>query len=281
MNSVISCKDYFVSGESFEIYQCNSCGFKFTQDIPDAETITPYYKSEDYISHSDTQEGIVNKLYHKVRNIMLGRKLALIRSLTPGKNLLDVGCGTGYFPYFMKQKGYNASGMELDADARKFAAENFNLQVESPDNLFAREIVQEYDIVTLWHVLEHLHDADKYIHWLKKALKDEGVLLIALPNCNSYDAYHFKEYWAAYDVPRHLWHFTPATLQNYLEGFGFKLEQLKRMPFDAYYNSLLSARYQKSKIALVKGLIIGLLSNVKSFFKSNSSSSVIYVLKKK
>ncbi len=272
--------DHFVSGEQFEIRKCNSCGFVFTADAPGIEKMGPYYESEEYISHSDTQQGLVNKLYHRVRDIMLKRKLKLIKRGTTGKVLLDIGCGTGYFPHFMNQNGFDASGMELDDDARKFAAENFNLKIDSPDDLLHQDIQGKYDAITLWHVLEHLHDTEKYLNWIKKALKDDGVLIIALPNCSSYDAKAYGKYWAAYDVPRHLWHFVPETFKPYLSQFAFELKQIKRLPFDAFYNSLMSAKYAKKFSALVHGFIIGNLSNFLSVFNVKRTSSVIYILKK-
>jgi 2-polyprenyl-3-methyl-5-hydroxy-6-metoxy-1,4-benzoquinol methylase len=278
--SYLNCTDYFVTGESFTINQCTNCSFLFTQDIPSSETIAPYYKSEKYISHSDTQKGIVNKLYHQVRNIMLGRKYRLIKKLSSGKTLLDIGCGTGYFPNFMKLKGYNAFGMELEQDARNFASQNFGLELFSPEYILEQDVKDTYDIITLWHVMEHLHDPVKYLTWIHQSLKPDGVLLIALPNSNSFDAKYFKEYWAAYDVPRHLWHFTPETFKKYLVQFGFELKQIKRLPFDAYYNSLMSARYKQHKLALISGFIIGLISNIKSFICPKTTSSVIYILKK-
>ena len=280
IKSILSCTDHFVSGKEFELFQCTSCDFVFTQAIPIPEDMGPYYKSEEYISHSDTQKGLVNKLYHSVRNIMLGRKYRLIKRLSSGNKLLDIGCGTGYFPYFMKTKGFDASGMELDADARKFAAENFNLSVEEPDVLLSKDKSGNYDVITLWHVLEHLHDAKKYLKWIFNSLKKDGVLIIALPNMDSFDAGHFKHHWAAYDVPRHLWHFTPKSLKTYLSQFGFELKQVKRLPFDAYYNSLLSAKYRNNKRALMVGFVIGFISNFLSFFNAKKASSVIYVLKK-
>lgn len=280
-NKLFTCTDHFVTGEEFELQRCSNCNFTFTQDIPSPEAIAPYYKSEEYISHSNTQKGLVNKLYHRVREIMLGKKHQLIKSLTPGKDLLDIGCGIGYFPYFMKGKGYNAHGMELDADARKFAEDNYQLKIDDPETLLSQEYTEKYNVVTLWHVMEHLHDPARYLKWIKKALKPEGSLVIALPNCASYDAKHFKKYWAAYDVPRHLWHFTPETFEPYLNQFGFELTEIKRLPFDAYYNSLMSAKYRKDFIALVSGFLIGLISNMKSSSNPKTTSSVIYILKKK
>ncbi|MBN1180826.1 MAG: class I SAM-dependent methyltransferase, partial [Bacteroidales bacterium] len=197
-----------------------------------------------------------------------------------GKTLLDVGCGTGYFPRFMQQGGFDAEGMEMDADARAFAGKNFGLKIHSPQELLEQKIYSKYDVITLWHVLEHLQDADSYLSWIYTALKKKGYLFIALPNCNSYDAEKFDKYWAAYDVPRHLWHFTPKTLKALLKRHNFELAEIKRLPFDAYYNSLMSAKYAGKSMALINGFFIGFISNLVSFFNPEKSSSVIYILTK-
>lgn len=276
----LECSDHFVSGEKFTIYSCNTCGFKFTANAPTVENIGKYYHSENYISHSDTQKGIVNKLYHLVRNIMLKRKLRLIQKSEKGKKLLDIGCGTGYFPNYMKQNGYDASGMEIEPGARKFASDNFGLKVSSPDELLSVKHTGEFDIITLWHVLEHLHDPAKYLNWIFDSLKTSGTLFIALPNHNSYDAKKYRQFWAAYDVPRHLWHFNPETFEKLVAKYGFKLIKVKRLPFDAYYNSMMSARYAGKKLSLLHGLIFGYISNEISFFKHRKCSSVVYICKK-
>jgi 2-polyprenyl-3-methyl-5-hydroxy-6-metoxy-1,4-benzoquinol methylase len=276
----ITCTDYFVSKGQFSLLRCNHCGFVFTGKAPDLEKMGSYYKSDSYISHSDTQKGLVNKLYHKVRNIMLDRKRKLINRETFGKDLLDIGCGTGYFPKFMKDKGFRVTGIELDEGARNFARENFGIEVFHPEEMLNTAINEKFDVITLWHVLEHLHDPDRYLQWITKALKEEGILIIALPNNDSYDAKVYQKYWAAYDVPRHLWHFTPATFKKYLSGKGFSLGKIKRLPFDAYYNSLMSAKYAGKFSPLVHGFFVGWLSNLFSFFSAEKTSSVIYILKK-
>lgn len=278
--SFLSCTDHFVSGEKFTIHTCKECGFKFTTAVPGPGKMGAYYQSEEYISHSNTQKGIVNKLYHTVRDIMLKRKARLIGRLTPGKELLDIGCGTGYFPYYMKKQGYQSYGMELEEKAREFAAINFDLDVQSPETLLNQEQTEKYSVITLWHVLEHLHDPARYLNWIKDALKSDGVLIIALPNCNSLDAKKYREFWAAYDVPRHLWHFEPSTFEKYITSFGFKLTHIKRLPFDAYYNSMMSAKYAKKPLSLVHGVLTGFFSNLKSAFNSKTTSSVIYILRK-
>jgi 2-polyprenyl-3-methyl-5-hydroxy-6-metoxy-1,4-benzoquinol methylase len=277
----LECTDHFVSGEKFNIYQCNSCGFRFTADAPDAENIGKYYHSENYISHSDTQKGIVNKLYHAVRNIMLKRKCRMIQKSVAGKNILDIGCGTGYFPHYMQQKGFNASGMEIEPGARKFAADNFGLKVSSPDELLNEKLTGQFDVITLWHVLEHLYDLPRYLNWINNSLKNDGALFIALPNCNSYDAKKYGQFWAAYDVPRHLWHFNPTTFEKLISQYGFNLIKIKSLPFDAYYNSMMSAKYAGKRFSFINGIFTGHISNDLSSFDSKKGSSVIYICKKK
>lgn len=277
----LKCTDFFISKENFTIKSCKSCGFRFTADAPAQENIGKYYKSEEYISHSNTQKGMINKLYHIVRNIMLARKWKLVKSHTPGMEILDIGCGTGYFLNFMKQKGYASTGIEVDDAARNFATQNFGLTVFSPEIISKEAPIQKYDIITLWHVLEHLHDAGKYLNWIFNSLKPDGKLIIAIPNCTSPDAAYYKQFWAAYDVPRHLWHFSPSSFEKYLNKFDFSLMKIKRMPFDAYYNSMMSSRYAGKKFSLINGLFIGILSNFLSLFNKKKASSVLYILEKR
>jgi SAM-dependent methyltransferase len=275
----LKCTDHFITQESFQIDQCDHCGFLFTADAPAADEIGSYYKSEDYISHSDTQKGLINKLYHLVRNVMLGKKERLIKSLTTGRKLLDIGCGTGHFLNYMQQKGFTCEGIEVDESARNYAIRQFGLRVTGQKTIEA-EVTQKYDVITLWHVLEHLHDVENYLKWMHQALKPDGVLLIALPNCSSWDATHYGKFWAAYDVPRHLWHFNPTVFEPFIQRFGFSLKRVKGLPFDAYYNSMMSAKYAHKKGALLQGLFAGFCSNVNSCFNPKKTSSVIYIVKR-
>jgi 2-polyprenyl-3-methyl-5-hydroxy-6-metoxy-1,4-benzoquinol methylase len=239
-----------------------------------------YYQSEDYISHSNTKEGFINKAYHFVRKIMLSRKYNLIKNLYKGKDILDIGCGTGYFLDFMKRKQYLTLGVEADMKARAHGIKEFGLNILPPDDLFNGSIKNKFGIISLWHVLEHLYNPEKYMKAIRELLKDDGHLIIAVPNCSSYDAEVYKNYWAGYDVPRHLWHFTPETIDLFVKKLGFKIVELKRLPFDPFYVALLSEKYKESGLGFIKGGLIGLMSLVKSFFNVRKSSSIIYILKK-
>jgi 2-polyprenyl-3-methyl-5-hydroxy-6-metoxy-1,4-benzoquinol methylase len=274
-NNYIICKDYLVSGESFAITKCNSCSLLFTNPRPDRANIGKYYKSEDYISHSDSSAGLKNFLYKRVRSIALDSKYHLIKSLGNGKKVLDIGCGTGYFLNKMKTKGYQVSGIEPDPSARKLA------EAKLGEKIFA-DLIElpktKFDYISLWHVLEHVHDLKEYLQTIRTFLEKEGHLIIAVPNHSSYDQSYYKEFWAAYDVPRHLYHFTKESLQNLVKPIGYKLLKEIPMKFDAYYVSLLSEKYKTGTTNYIKAFNIAQKSN--KVGKPNNFSSMIYIFKK-
>lgn len=269
-------KDWMITQELFTIQKCISCGFHFTNPIPSEETIGSYYKSEEYVSHSSTNKGLVNKLYNTVRTITLNRKVSLIRKYAKGKNVLDIGAGTGHFLNACNLAGLNVQGLEPDQDARNFAQSNFGLQLDSLDVLSAMGSNSK-DIVTMWHVLEHVYHLKRDISEIVRVLKDNGTLFIAVPNMNSYDAKKYKEYWAAYDVPRHLYHFQENTIKNLFSQFDMECIKVLPMKFDSYYVSMLSEKYKGGNI--LKAFFTGWISNFNS--NTNGYSSQIYVFQKK
>ena len=277
----LTCTDLFVSGEKFQIKQCILCGFKITENIEDEDNIGPYYQSENYISHSNTSKGVVNSVYHTVRKYMLGRKRRLVEkatSLKTGK-ILDVGTGTGFFLNEMKENGWQVTGTEKSKDARDFAKMEFNLDNLPSEKLF--ELTDNsFHVITLWHVLEHIHLLNENMETFHSLLKENGKLIIAVPNHNSTDANHYKEFWAAYDVPRHIWHFAPKQMEMLGEKHRFKMNGLHTMPFDSFYVAMLSEKYKKSKLPLFKGIYYGKISWLKSIFNPAICSSVIYVFEK-
>jgi 2-polyprenyl-3-methyl-5-hydroxy-6-metoxy-1,4-benzoquinol methylase len=270
-------KDHSITGEIFELWRCDGCDFLFTQDPPSEENAGRYYKGEEYISHSDNQEGVVNKLYHKARDFMLGQKYKLVDQFSRGKRLLDYGTGTGYFTDFMVRKGYQAQGIEIDPDAREYGSKKFGITVNSPEYLFNGLKPNSFDAITMWHVLEHLYDPAKYLKQFYELLSDEGILVIAVPNHKSRDAGVFGPDWAAYDVPRHLWHFGPNTMRKMVGNAGFRVTETRHMPLDPFYVSIMSQKYANGGGGLVSGGIKGLQSFATSFGEAELGSSVIYV----
>lgn len=282
LTNAMACTDHFVSGEAFTIVKCSQCGFLFTQDHPGETEAGRYYESEEYISHSDTSEGLVNKLYRFARWMMLRKKTALVKNETGLSHgtILDVGSGTGYFADAMAKAGWNSEGIEINPGAREFSKVSFGLDVFDPAEINNIES-GKYDCITLWHVLEHFNDPTGYILQIRRLLKPGGKCIIALPNSSSYDAIHYKEYWAAWDVPRHIWHFTPQTFRRFAEKTGFELLKVKTLPFDVFYISLLSEKYRGSKFNFIKGIFRGKLMWLKSQFNKEKTSSLIYILREK
>lgn len=275
------CKDHFISGENFELYKCTSCGFVFTQNHPDESAMPKYYESYDYISHSDTSKGLSNKLYRIVRRIMLRRKRYLIQKNTGliKGTLLDIGCGTGYFGGAMKEAGWLVTGIEINEKARNHATSRFGFNVISPEEISSLSS-GGFDCITLWHVLEHFHDPFKYFSDISNLLKNNGLCIVALPNCSSFDARHYGKFWAAYDVPRHLWHFEPSTFNLFLKKVGFRCEAIRNLPFDVFYISVLSEKYKGSGNFFIKGFVKGKLFFLQSLLRIKGSSSIIYLLRK-
>jgi len=272
------CKDYTFSKENFNIQKCKLCDFKFTNPRPDDSNIGTYYKSEEYISHTNTKKGIINRMYHYVRSYTLLKKIQLISSYVSRGTILDYGCGTGMFLSACEQDGWNTIGMEPDDQARKLAKTQ-NIQVFTDKKQLKENIKDSsLQVITLWHVLEHVTDLDDTLTFFKSALNKNGVLIIAVPNPASYDAKYYKEYWAAYDVPRHLYHFEENTVKRLLSNYKFQLIETKPMKFDSFYVSMLSEKYKTGSVNLVKAFWIGLLSNLKAR-NSSSYSSTIYVFK--
>ena len=278
---VFTVKDYTVSGQTFEIWECKFCTLRFTQDIPDFTSIGPYYKSEDYISHSNTSKGLISRLYKAVRNRSLFQKRKLIEKITglrKGK-LLDLGSGIGSFMDEMVHHGWDVTGIEPDRDARTAALRLYKITLTGNDH-FDELPANSFDVITLWHVLEHVHDLHDYVILLKKLLKENGKIFIAVPNYTSYDGMKYGAHWAAYDVPRHLYHFSPASMKWLLNTAGFQLTEEVPMWWDSFYISLLSEKYAGGHSPMLKGFFSGALSNMKARTDREKCSSLIYIAKK-
>ncbi len=276
-----SAKDYTVSGKIFVVTACRYCSGMYTQDVPGQEEIGPYYKSENYISHSDTKQGLVNNLYHKVRAITLKGKRDLVQKFTNKESgtILDVGAGTGAFLNTMKEAGWDTNGLEPDEVAKKIAKTQYNIDLQPLDEFFDLPH-EKFDVITMWHVLEHVHELHQYMDKLKQLLSKDGKLFIAVPNYTSADAHFYKKYWAAYDVPRHLYHFSPKSMRILVEKHGMHILAKKRMWFDSYYVSMLSEKYKTGKDNHLKAVLVGLYSNLIALFNKDKCSSVIYVIGK-
>ncbi len=274
-NLKITTKDFLVTGESFDLLIDSKRDMLITSPQPKEEDLAKYYESDAYISHTDSKAGFMATMYQNVKKYSLALKLRLILTLngSPGL-LLDIGAGTGDFLKLAKDNGWEAKGVEPNDGASNLAKQK-NLQIyESIDKLSG----QTFDVVTLWHVLEHLPDLEVITKKIEALIKPGGTLIVAVPNFKSYDANYYKNYWAAYDTPRHLWHFSKTAMASIFSS-SMTLVKIKPMIFDSFYVSLLSEKYKTGKSFSIKALLIGLWSNI-SALNSKESSSHIYCYKK-
>lgn len=280
INPLLTVKDHSVSGEDFVIWQCSHCSLRFTQDVPDEESIGQYYRSSDYISHSNTSKGFINKLYQKIRSYTLNQKAGLILNHTVKQGrILDLGAGIGSFLNTMKEKSWEAIGIEPDEGARQQAKNLFNIELKQTSELYQLQ-ENSFDAITLWHVLEHVHQLHSYIEKLRFLLKPNGKIFIAVPNFESKDSSIYKLFWAAYDVPRHLYHFTPKAIDVLMKQHGFMVSSKNPMWFDSFYISLLSSKYKNGKTSWIGAGVSGLRSNLNALFNQDQCSSIIYIIEK-
>ncbi len=269
------CKDTTVSHETFSVKVCQNCALGITSPRPENDQLSRYYHSEEYISHSGKSTNVLGEIYLLARKFTLSWKKNIITHYAAKGKILDVGCGTGEFLSVMKQRGWQISGVEPSEIARRKAEKLTGISIyKSLDHINQ----PEFDAISMWHVLEHIPDIQHTIKCLLQQLTPSGKLFIAVPNYLSFDANHYKQYWAGYDVPRHLWHFSKQSMKLLLEENGFKLISIVPMKLDAYYVSILSERnqYDSTLKSFFNGMILGVKSNLNGKSKTNQSS-LLYI----
>lgn len=274
----LEAEDHNVSEDLFTIVECGDCSFRFTNPIPTEDTIGSYYKSENYVSHSGTKKGLINRIYHIVRSRAIKQKESLALMYSKEKSILDIGCGTGDFLGHCKSQNWTTLGLEPDESARKMAHANNLIEARSLTHLY--DIKENtFDVISMWHVLEHVYNLNADIDQYKKILKADGAILVAVPNCSSYDAEHYKSDWAAFDLPIHLYHFRPENMKQLFSRHAMEVTEILPMKFDSYYISMISEKYKGGNV--FSGLINGLRSNIAANSKNNKYSSQIYVIRHK
>ena len=284
MQRIGEAEDYLVSNETFILTQCDNCSFVFTNPRPEEKTILKYYKSDDYISHTDRTRGLFERVYILVRAYMLKRKYKIIRELTPKEEkitLLDFGCGTGEFLLYLQKHNVIGFGYEPNETAREKARKKGISVLSNRNDLITHQFKSKFNVITLWHVLEHIHDLKSQIRLFHDALSLNGLIIAAVPEYRSYDAKFYGFKWAAWDVPRHLNHFEETTIERLFEQNGFKKEKKFPLIFDSFYVSMLTEKTRKTGFTgTLRAASIGLLSNLKAFSGSYPYSSQIYVFRK-
>lgn len=273
-------KDYFLTQQEFNVVRCEHCGFLFLNPRPDKSEIAPYYKSESYFSHSDGRKGLIAKMYQIVRHFNIRNKYNLIYKYKKYGKILDIGCGTGDVLAYFSTKSWNVEGIEPDADARAVAEKKNHLIIHNESEINNLPDAS-FDVITMWHVMEHVHNLEERMETVRRLIKPDGVFIFSVPICDSWDAQHYGQYWAAWDVPRHLYHFSQTTAQLLAENHRFELVQVEPMKFDAYYIALLSEKYKSGKSSFLKAFFAGLRSNCKASNHKSNYSSLIFVVSPK
>jgi 2-polyprenyl-3-methyl-5-hydroxy-6-metoxy-1,4-benzoquinol methylase len=275
----LKCLDYTVSNQEFSILKDEESELLITSPRPKSEDLGSYYESESYISHTDSKHTLLDKIYQIVKKYSITKKVRLVQSFMTAnaseKSVLDIGCGTGDFLEACQKKGFRISGIEPNEKAKSIAENKLNQKMNS--DIFKLS-PQQFDCISMWHVLEHVPNLTDYILELKKKLKPKGVLIIAVPNHKSYDAKYYGKFWAAFDVPRHLWHFSKKSIQLLFEKNELKVIKMIPMKFDSFYVSILSEKHKTKKGNLIKAFYIGLKSNIKAM-RTKEYSSIIYIIK--
>ena len=267
-------RDYSISKEIFELHHNPEYDLLITFPKPSPEKLPSYYESEDYISHTDGKRSLFERVYHLIKNIALKNKVKLINAQSKKGKLLDIGAGTGDFLVAAKIAGWETIGIEPSSKAKKIA---INKGVSFANNLSDLKN-DSFDVITMWHVLEHVANLDEYIFELKRLIKPTGTILIAVPNYKSFDANYYGKFWAAFDVPRHIWHFSKTAIQKLFAEKDMKLVEVLPMKFDSFYVSLLSEKYKNGKMNFLKAFFVGLKSN-QNAKRTKEYSSHIYVIK--
>ena len=271
--------DYFLTKEEYTIVICGNCGMKFVNPRPDQIEIGKYYESSDYVSHDADHKSILNFLYKQVRAFSIKNKYQLVNNYARGKKLLDIGCGTGEFIFFCKKNGFSVTGIEPGKKPRMFAQDEYKLDVYE-ETYLDKIIRPEFDIITMWHVLEHVHLLQERMNKIVEIMNPGGTLIVAVPNSDSWDARYYGKFWAAYDLPRHLYHFSQETMKTLTRNHGLIIEKIIPMKLDAFYISLLSEKYAKGKKNYFRAVVNGIRSNYFGSRNKKNYSSLIFVLKR-
>ncbi len=269
-------KDYFLTQESFSLWKCKDCNLVFTNPRPEDDDLGRYYESPDYLSHNTGASGFTGRLYKFLREKNIKRKFNIINRLIRTGTILDIGCGTGELLNYFQNNNWRCQGIEPNVKARNFAKAQYDLKVEE-ESAIKNFTPESFDIITMWHVLEHVPDVNRRMQQTKHLLKKQGYLIIALPNPVSWDALFYKKYWAGLDVPRHLYHFSPDAFKRLANKHNLQIISSLPLKLDAFYVSLLSERYKKNNLATAEAFFNGIRSNIKAS-KNGNYSSIIYIL---
>ena len=263
--------DHFLTKETFTIKKTLIKGLLKTHPAPSKNKIQLYYRSDKYISHNSTTPGVFFFIYRVIRSFNFWFKYKFVGKKELFSKTLDFGSGDQYFMEQLQRRNHNVFGIDP-------LKSNISKQVYG--SVFDESLdSKNFSCITAWHSLEHVHDLENTITRFHKILDDNGTVIVAVPNYRSFDARLYKSFWAAYDVPRHLWHFDKKSIKKVFSNNGFSFIKSAPLLFDSYYVSLLSERYKKSIFRVFNSIVVGTVSNIIGFFTKEYSSN-IFVFKK-
>ena len=278
-SNFLKTKDYFYSKKEFTIQECLSCGFRFTNPRPQEFEINSYYDSENYLSHSSQKRGVIPYFYNLIKNISIKKKFNLINNLSSGNSILDIGSGSGEFLNYFNKKHWQTLGIEPNEYARNYAKSTYSLDIQDETHL-PNIKDNSFDIISMWHVLEHIPYLNERIIQVKRILKDNGIIIIAIPISNSFDAKYYNKFWAAFDLPRHFYHFTQSSFTKLMVKHHLSIEKIIPLIFDSFYISMVSEKYKTGNSKILNSCLIGLRSNLSAYFGNKDYSSLIFVIKR-
>jgi SAM-dependent methyltransferase len=270
----------FNVGEVFPLVQCSQCGFVYLSPRPSQESIGSHYEDEGYHPHQAEAAGVVDRIYRISRDWNLRYKRWMVESHHRKGALLDFGCGTGEFLAEMRANGWQVTGVEPAAQARAVAE---GLGVRASADLEGCD--GPYDVITLWHVLEHVHEAAGQFRRLCELLTPGGILVMALPNIGSVDSRAYGANWVALDAPRHLFHFRPQDVRRFAVARGLTPAGGGVLPLDTPYNVLLSEQLAGQVVrgtrlfGLFRAIRVALAASIRGAIDRSRSSSPVYVFR--
>ena len=258
-------------GTAYTLVRCVKCSLVYLNPRPVEESSGVFYESSEYTPFVSTgkQRSIMDRVYVAIREMNNRWKRRQIEALQPERGrLLDVGCGTGEFLQAMHAAGWQVRGVERDAKAAAYAVEQLQLDVVCGSLDTVPLAPASFDVVTMWHVLEHLYQPHKALMQVRDVLRPGGLLVIAVPNLLSLDARYYRQNWVAFDAPRHVQHFSPKSLRSLCEMHSFAHLRTRMLPFDPFFNALMSETViERRKGASIPGRIVstlraGIVANV-------------------
>ena len=237
------------SSKKYNLLKC-ICGFIYLNPRPDIGEINHYYKLDNYDPHKESFNSFWNTAYHYVQKVTLNWKYRIITKYIKKGSLLDIGGGKGEFAQFINKKGWDVTFQDNMTDLNR--RENNSFFVRELSNVNS---TKRFDVITLWHSLEHIHNIKYLFDSINNMLKDSGILIIAVPNMNAPERKFYKYTWAPYDAPRHLYHFNLDSLNKLCQNKGYYIMSKYSLYQDIPYNVILStSRY--SFFQLIKTILV-------------------------